>query len=90
MKEVTQMSHMSGTITELDANGRRFTIKSLVMNKTFDVAGDATVAATGKPNAALSDLKVGDQVEVIYEQHEAGAVAHRVDQAAAVAHQKAA
>lgn len=84
------MSTMSGTVAEMDVNGHRLTIKSLVMNKTFDVAADAKVITTIKAEAALSDLKPGDPVEVSYEQNDAGAIAHRIDQAAAVEHKLAA
>ncbi len=90
MKEPNRMSHMSGTVAGIDVQNRRLTIQSLVMNKTFELADDVVVITTTKPKAALADLKPGDPVEVTYEQHEAGAVAHRIDQAAAVQHQKAA
>ena len=90
MKDVERMSTMNGTVTRVEVNERRLTIASLVMNKTFEVANDATVATTTKPKAALSDLHPGDPVEVTYEQHEAGPIAHRIDQAGAVEHRKAA
>ena len=90
MKEVERMSTMSGKIADLDVNGRRFTLKSLVMNKTFDVAADATVMTKEKPEAALSDLRPGDPVEVRYEQHEASAIAHAIHQSGVVEHRQAA
>jgi Cu/Ag efflux protein CusF len=90
MKEAERMSTMNGTIGDLDVNGRRLTIKGLVMNKTFEVPADVIVVTVTNPKAALSDLKTGEPVDVTYEQHQTAAVAHRIDQASAVQHQKAA
>ena len=90
MKSNERMSHMSGTIAQVDAPGLKLIVKGLVMNKTFDVANEASVITSAKPKATLGDLKVGDPVEVTYEQHQSGAIAHRIDQASAQSQPKAA
>jgi hypothetical protein len=90
MKTTEQMSHMGGTIAELDPQGRKVTINSLILNKTFRVADDAEIITPSKKHAALKDLKVGEPVEVTYEQHEPVCLAHRLDEVSAIKHQKSA
>ena len=90
MKTTEQMSHMGGTIASVDPQQRSLTIESLVINKTFKVADDAEIISLSKKHAALKDLKVGEPVEVTYEQHEPICLAHRLDEVSAKKHQKAA
>jgi hypothetical protein len=90
MKTTEHMSHMSGTIASVDPQARNLTIQSLVVNKTFDIADDAAIITPAQPHAELRDLKVGELVEVTYEQHAAVCLAHRVDEASALKHRKAA
>ncbi len=68
MKTTERMSTMSGTVTQINQQARQLTIEGLVMNKTFEIADDFP--------APLSDIKVGEEVSVTYEQHETTAVAH--------------
>ena len=58
--------------------------------KTFKVADDAEIITPSKQHAGLKDLKVGEPVEVTYEQHEPVCLAHRLDEVSAIKHQKAA
>jgi len=90
MKTTEQMSHMGGTIASVDPKERSLTIESLVINKTFKVADDAEIITPSKKKAGLKDLKVGEPVEVTYEQHEPICLAHRLDEVSAIKHQKAA
>lgn len=81
MKTTERMSTMSGTVAHIDLPARRLTIAGLVMNKTFDLADDLTVLTSVKPGAILNDLKVGDEVDVTYEQLDTLALAHLIHQA---------
>ncbi len=78
MKKFDRMSTMSGTVAEVDPQNRRLTLKGLVMNKMFEVAEDAEFVSHAKPDATLSDLRVGDEIVVSYEQHDLTAIAHGV------------
>ncbi len=89
-KASEQLSHMRGTIDQIDPGRRRVTIRSLVVNKTFEVAGDATIFTAGKSGAGLNDLQRDQEVDVFYEQHDTTCIAHRLEAAPAQPQQKAA
>ena len=57
---------VSGRITAIDTAAQTITVKALVLSKVIKVGSDAQIAIEGNASAALSDLKVGDRVEVSY------------------------
>ena len=57
---------VSGTIKSIDLSAGTITVKGLLLSKTITVRPEAQIGIEGKPNAALSDLKVGDHVLVTY------------------------
>ncbi len=57
---------LTGRITAIDTAAQTITVKGTLMSKVIKVGSDAQVAVEGKTSAALSDLKVGDRVEVGY------------------------
>ena len=57
---------LTGRITAIDTAAQTITVKGSLMSKVIKVGSDAQVAVEGKTSAALSDLKVGDRVEVGY------------------------
>lgn len=72
------MSRATGTVQMTDPNGHTLTVHGLVLNKTFQMAEDAVITTRDKPEADLRDLKIGDAVEVAYEEQGAVSLAHRV------------
>jgi hypothetical protein len=89
MSPTEKLSHMRGSILTIDAAARSLTIKSLVLNKTFQLADDVEIAATAK-KAAFKDLKVGQVVDVYYEQHDTICLVHRIVQSVEQEQRKAA
>jgi Cu/Ag efflux protein CusF len=85
MEPEERMSKASGTVQQLDPGARSLTVHGLVLNKSFEVANDAVIAIRANPAAKLTDLKVGDCVEVSYEDQGAVTIAHRIAQTAAAA-----
>jgi len=55
---------INGRVTVVDTAGQTITVKGTLMSKVIKVGSDAQIAIEGKTSAALSDLKVGDRVEV--------------------------
>ena len=55
---------INGRVTVVDTAGQTITVKGTLMSKVIKVGSDAQIAVEGKTSAALSDLKVGDRVEV--------------------------
>jgi len=90
METTAHTYNMSGKIASVDPQARNLTIQSLVVKRTFAIAEDAAINTPAQPYAALKDLKVGDLVEVAYEQQAAGCLAHRIDDAGAMNYRKAA
>ncbi len=57
---------VSGRITAIDTAAQTITVKGTLLSKVMKVGSDAQIAVEGNASAALSDLKVGDRVEVSY------------------------
>jgi Cu/Ag efflux protein CusF len=57
---------VSGRITAIDTEARTITVKGTLLSKVIKVGSDAQIATEDNSSAALSDLKVGDRVEVSY------------------------
>ncbi len=84
MKSVERMSDARGMVRVIDPKARSLTVEGLVLMKTFEVADDALIATSDKPRAGLGDLKVGDEVEVLYEEQGAACIAHCIAHPGAV------
>ncbi len=57
---------LTGRITAIDTAAQTVTVKGTLMSKVIKVGSDAQIAVEGNTSAALSDLKVGDRVEISY------------------------
>src|ERR1051326_4248468 len=77
-----QSMRISGTISAIDTAGQTMTVKGLLLSKTLKVGSDAQIAVEGKTGATLSDLKVGDHVEVSYRKEGSTFVAERITRSA--------
>ena len=84
MKPEQHMSRATGTIETIDPKSHSMTVHGLVLNKTFQVADDAVIGTPTKPEAGLGDLKIGDSVEVGYEEQGNMSIAHRIADRGAV------
>lgn len=57
---------VAGRISAIDTSAQTITVKGTVLSKVIKVGSDAQIATESNASAALSDLKVGDRVEVSY------------------------
>src|SRR6266404_5026969 len=57
---------LTGRITAIDTSAQTVTVKGTLLSKVIKVGSDAQIAVEGNASATLSDLKVGDRVEVGY------------------------
>jgi len=57
---------VAGRISAIDTSAQTITVKGTVLSKVIKVGSDAQISVEGNASAALSDLKVGDRVEVSY------------------------
>lgn len=55
-----------GTIQAIDLNARLVTVKLLFARRVFDVPPGCNIITRRKPEAALTDLRVNDDVAVTY------------------------
>jgi Cu/Ag efflux protein CusF len=79
-----------GAIEKISAQRREVTIQvkkedkrrkiSSVVSQTYKLAADCTFGTQSNKKAALSDLKVGDEVNVSYEEESGLLIAHRIAQ----------
>ena len=70
----------SGVIASMDAKEKTVTVKGLLFNKTFNIADNCAVIAGDKKEAALSDLRPGQKVNVAYKDASGVLVANRIAQ----------
>ena len=68
----------TGTIRAIKADDRLVTVDGAEPNLTFIVPVDAEIIVKDKPKGELSDLKVGDTVEVKYTKEPAGYIAQKI------------
>ena len=68
----------SGDIAVINHSPDTVTVKLLLAKREFEVAPDCEIVAADKPRAALEDLKVGQAVDVLYQEQEGKSVAHRI------------
>ena len=68
----------TGQITDLDLDQMTMTVQALPLIKIFAIAPDCEVITKTKPQASLEDLRVGDEVEVTYQDVGGTLIAHRI------------
>ncbi len=78
--EPPKVATFAGVIHTLDAQNRTLEVRAAVFTKQFAAAPDCEVVIKDKPKANLADLKVGDQVNVTYQEVAGALVAHRIEQ----------
>jgi hypothetical protein len=62
-RQIAQTSEtFSGALTAIDLNDRTLKAKAFLNVKKFNVANDCNIVISGKPDARLSDLKLGDKL----------------------------
>jgi len=61
-----QPRQVEGRISAINLAKETITVKGMLLGKTIHLGSDAQIAIEGKSPATLSDLKVGDRVEVRY------------------------
>jgi len=70
---------IDGTISAIDTSARTLTVRSPFLSKTVTVGPDAQIIAIdGETSGRLSDLKVGDSVEVTYHKQGEALVADEI------------
>jgi hypothetical protein len=69
---------ISGTISSIDPAAQTMTVKGALFSKTILVGSDAQVTIEGKSPALLTDLSIGDRVDVTYHLNGKILVAERV------------
>ena len=74
----TELLKYSGDIAAINHSTETVTVKLLLAKREFEVATDCEIVTADKPQAALEDLKVGEAVDVLYQEQEGKAVAHRI------------
>jgi Cu/Ag efflux protein CusF len=68
VRQIAQTSEtFSGALTAIDLNDRTLKAKAFLNGKKFNVANDCAIVISGKPDARLSDLKLGDKLVFSYD-----------------------
>jgi Cu/Ag efflux protein CusF len=67
-----------GTVTAIDAVEKTVSVKGTLFSKTFNASDACKVSLEDKPEAALSDLRVGQKVEVRYQNAQGVLVAAQI------------
>jgi Cu/Ag efflux protein CusF len=75
-----QMFIYSGTLRAVDLHTRTITVEgsAVAVSQTFIVPTDAQIIVKDKPKGSLSDLMVGDGVQVKYTDDDGAHVAHQI------------
>jgi Cu/Ag efflux protein CusF len=68
----------SGEITAVDAKAGTLSIKNKDGVLNFTIAKDCKISTADKPDATVSDLKVGDKVRVVYSEEAGAKVAQKI------------
>ena len=68
----------SGSLRSIDLQARTVTVEASEVSQKFIVLTDAEIIVKDKPRGQLSDLMVGDGVQVKYTQDDGAFVAHQV------------
>ncbi|HUJ09321.1 MAG TPA: DUF3592 domain-containing protein [Verrucomicrobiae bacterium] len=78
-KKADKHKKAEGKITAVDTNANTVTIKHKTTTETFTLAPDVKFGSGGKTlNMNISNLKVGDEVTIYYNEEGGKMIAHRV------------
>ena len=75
----------SGAISGVDASTRVLRLSGAFANKIFKVSPEAKIIISTVPEAKLDDLKVGDQVEINYQEKDGLFLVSRITKVEAIA-----
>ena len=76
--EPTKLYVYSGTIRSIDKQSRIIMVESSSISEKFIVPTNARIIVKDKPKAELSDLMVGDHIEVQYAVEDGNNIAYRI------------
>jgi hypothetical protein len=68
----------SGTLRSMDRQARTIIVDASAVSQKFIVPTDAEIIVKDKPKGELSDLMVGDGVQVKYTEDDGALVAHQI------------
>ena|SRR5258708_6432712 len=68
----------SGILRSMDRQGRTIIVDASAVSQKFIVPTDAAIIVKDKPKGELSDLMVGDGVQVKYTEDDGAFVAHEI------------
>ena len=71
---------LKGTVSAVDAVEKTVSVKGTMFSKTFNASDACKVSLEDKPEAALSDLRVGQKVDVRYQDAQGVLVAGQITQ----------
>jgi Cu/Ag efflux protein CusF len=71
---------VTGTVTSIDQQEKTISVKLFWGTKKFNIADDCKVSLDDKPQAALLDLRPGQELQVAYENVQGVKVAHQIAQ----------
>jgi Cu/Ag efflux protein CusF len=73
-----QMFIYSGILRSMDLHARTITVGGTAVPQTFTVPTDTEIIVKEKPRGSLSDLMVGDGIQVKYTDDDGVHVAHQI------------
>jgi Cu/Ag efflux protein CusF len=83
-RQIAQTSDtFSGTLTAIDLNERTLKAKAFLGSKQFDLADDCSIVISGKPDAGLSDLRLGEKIVLSYDDADGVNIVNRIASAEA-------
>lgn len=68
----------NGTLTAIDLNERTLKAKAFLSSKQFDLADDCSIVISGKPDAGLSDLRLGEKLVLSYDDVDGVNIVNRI------------
>src|SRR5260221_9231959 len=68
----------SGILRSMDRQARTITVEDSALSQKFVVPTDTEIIVKDKPKGELSDLMVGDKVQIKYTEDEGALVAHQI------------
>ena len=68
----------SGILRSMDRQARTITVEASAISQKFIVPTDAEIIVKEKPKGELSDLMVGDGIQIKYTEDDGALVAHQI------------
>jgi Cu/Ag efflux protein CusF len=79
VREIAQTSEtFKGDLTSIDPNQKMLQAKAMFSTKKFVMSGDCAIVVNGKPGGKLTDLKVGENLSISYDDVNGVNVANRI------------